>query len=293
MGHTTPHDVPRVGTFLVIGLIALMLAGGSCASMGDVIVDWLFDPQIYAGLVTLTLLEVVLGIDNLVFIAILAGRLPAEQQHRARQIGLALALITRLALLGSIAWIASLTQPLFTLFDHVVSWRDIVLCGGGLFLLYKGTAEIHRRLEGEVEETTARAATSFASVVTQIVILDIVFSLDSVITAVGMVDELWVMAAAIVIAVAIMLAAAKPLADFIERHPTVKMLALSFLLLIGMALVADGAGFHLPKEYIYAAIGFSIGVEVLNQIAARRRSTRGGRSQKQAAEVTAPVARGP
>ncbi len=237
--------------------------------------EWLADPQVWASFLTLTALEIVLGIDNLVFIAILAGRLPIERQHHARQAGLALALITRLALLASIAWIVSLTQPLFVLFGHVVSWRDIVLAAGGLFLLYKGTTEIHHRLEGGgLDETAARGAASFVRVVTQIVILDMVFSLDSVITAVGMASEFLVMAAAIVIAVAIMLAAAKPLADFIERHPTVKMLALSFLLLIGMTLIADGAGFHVPKGYIYAAIGFSITVEALNQMVARRRGTR-------------------
>jgi predicted tellurium resistance membrane protein TerC len=238
--------------------------------------DWLTDPQVYASLLTLTTLEIVLGIDNMVFIAILAGRLPVERQRRARQVGLALALITRLALLGSIAWIVGLTRPIVVLFGHGVSWRDIVLAAGGMFLLYKGTTEIHRRLEGGgPEETTARGGTSFAGIVAQIILLDIVFSLDSVITAVGMASEFLVMAAAIIIAVAIMLAAAAPLAAFIERHPTVKMLALSFLLLIGMALVADGAGFHVPKGYIYAAIGFSIAVEALNQIAARRRGPRG------------------
>ena len=237
--------------------------------------EWLTDPQVWASFLTLTALEIVLGIDNLVFIAILAGRLPMERQHQARQAGLALALISRLALLASIAWIVSLTQPLFVVFGHIVSWRDIVLAAGGLFLLYKGTTEIHHRLEGGgLDETAARGATSFARVVTQIVVLDMVFSLDSVITAVGMASEFWVMAAAIVIAVAIMLGAAKPLADFIERHPTVKMLALSFLLLIGMTLIADGAGFHVPKGYIYAAIGFSITVEALNQMVARRRGTR-------------------
>jgi predicted tellurium resistance membrane protein TerC len=240
--------------------------------------EWLFDLEIWASLLTLTALEIVLGIDNLVFIAILAGRLPAEQQDRARQIGLALALITRLGLLASIAWIIGLTQPLFDLFDHPVSWRDIVLVAGGLFLLYKGTREIHHTLEadgGDGEEPAYRRA-SFAGVVTQIMVLDIVFSLDSVITAVGMANTLWVMATAIIIAVAIMLAASGPLAEFVQRHPTVKMLALSFLMLIGMTLIADGAGLHVPKGYIYAAIGFSVGVEALNQLAARRRSRRGG-----------------
>jgi predicted tellurium resistance membrane protein TerC len=241
--------------------------------------DWITDPEIWASLLTLTVLEIVLGIDNLVFIAILAGRLPAEQQNRARQVGLALALITRLALLASITWIIGLTQPLFELFGHSVSWRDIVLIAGGLFLLYKGTREIHHALEGgspEGGEEHRDGRVSFTGVVTQIMVLDIVFSLDSVITAVGMANKLWVMATAIIIAVAIMLAASGLLADFVQRHPTVKMLALSFLMLIGMTLIADGAGLHVPKGYIYAAIGFSVGVEALNQLAAgRRRRSRG------------------
>lgn len=233
---------------------------------------WLLDAQIWASLLTLTALEIVLGIDNLVFLAILAGRLPAERQKRARQTGLALALITRLALLGSIVWIVGLTQPLFELFGRSISWRDIILIGGGFFLLYKGTREIHQRLEGEALRSDAgRAAASFGSVIVQIALLDIVFSLDSVITAVGMANEFWVMATAVVIAVLIMLAASGPVSAFVNRHPTVKMLALSFLLLIGMTLVADGAGFHVPKGYLYAAISFSVAVEALNQLAARRR----------------------
>jgi predicted tellurium resistance membrane protein TerC len=198
--------------------------------------------------------------------------LPPERQNRARQIGLALALITRLALLASITWIIGLTRPLFDLFGQPVSWRDIVLISGGLFLLYKGTREIHEGLEGEGQKQGAGSGrTSFAGVVAQIMLLDVVFSLDSVITAVGMANTLSVMATAIIIAVVIMLVASKPLADFVERHPTVKMLALSFLLLIGMTLIADGVGFHVPKGYIYAAIAFSVTVEALNQIAARRR----------------------
>jgi len=237
--------------------------------------DWLSDPQIWASLVTLTGLEIVLGIDNLVFIAILAGRLPAEQRASARQAGLALALVTRLALLASIAWIIGLTRPLFEVFGHAVSWRDIILVAGGFFLLYKGTREIHHRLEGDVPpEQAGGARAGFAGTVAQIMLLDIVFSLDSVITAVGMANHLWVMATAIVLAVVLMLAASGPLAAFVERHPTVKMLALSFLLLIGMTLVADGAGFHVPKGYIYAAIGFSVAVEALNQLAARGRRSR-------------------
>jgi predicted tellurium resistance membrane protein TerC len=238
---------------------------------------WLSDPQIWTSLLTLTALEIVLGIDNLMFITILAGRLPANRQKPARQTGLALAWVTRLALLGSIVWIVGLTQPpLFEVFGRAVSWRDLILIGGGLFLLYKGTREIHHRLEGDVLHEAATARTSFGAVILQIVLLDIVFSLDSVITAVGMANEFWVMAAAVIIAVFVMLGAAGPVAGFVNRHPTVKMLALSFLLLIGMTLVADGAGFDVPKAYIYAAIGFSAGVEALNQLAARRRRPRTG-----------------
>lgn len=238
--------------------------------------DGLIDPQIWTSLLTLTALEIVLGIDNLVFIAILTGRLPVSQRKTARRFGLALALIARLGLLASIAWIIGLTRPLFEVMGHPVAWRDIVLVGGGLFLLYKGTSEIHHRLEGSgLPVETPGGRTSFAGVVAQIIVLDLVFSLDSVITAVGMANALWVMATAIVIAVAIMFAASEPLAEFVERHPTVKMLALSFLLLIGMTLVADGTGFHVPKGYIYAAIGFSVAVEALNQLAGRRRPSHG------------------
>jgi predicted tellurium resistance membrane protein TerC len=232
--------------------------------------DWLTDPQIWASLVTLTALEIVLGIDNLVFITIVAGRLPQERQNPARRVGLGLALITRLALLASIVWIIGLSRPLFHFFGEPFSWRDIVLITGGFFLLYKGTSEIHHGLEGGEREKATDGRSSFLGVVAQIMLLDVVFSLDSVITAVGMANTLWVMATAIIVAVGIMLAASKPLGDFVERHPTVKMLALSFLLLIGMTLIADGAGFEVPKGYIYAAIGFSVAVEALNQFAARR-----------------------
>ncbi|WP_158818151.1 TerC family protein [Methylocapsa sp. S129] len=246
---------------------------------------WLSDPQIWASLFTLTALEIVLGIDNLVFVAILAGRLPPELRSRGRRVGLGLALVARLALLASIAWIIGLTAPLFELFGHAFSWRDIILIVGGFFLLYKGTTEIHHRLEGDdAHEEAGGKRGSFGRIVVQIMLLDMVFSLDSVITAVGMANEFWVMAAAIVVAVAIMLAAAGPLSVFIERHPTVKMLALSFLLLIGMTLVADGAGFEVPKGYVYAAIGFSIVIEALNQLAAGRRKKRPGGSASAASE---------
>ena len=232
--------------------------------------EWLADPQIWLSLLTLTTLEIVLGIDNLVFIAVLVEKLPKSQQATARRVGIALALITRLILLSAIAWIIGLTEPVITLFNHGFSWRDIILVAGGLFLLYKGTMEIHERLEGEEGEASARVQAAFAAVVIQIAILDIVFSLDSVITAVGMADHLWIMVTAVIIAVIIMLVASGPVSDFVARHPTVKMLALSFLLLIGMALVADGFGVHIPKGYIYAAMGFSVFVEVLNLLARRR-----------------------
>jgi predicted tellurium resistance membrane protein TerC len=250
--------------------------------------EFLADPQTWASLVTLTVLEIVLGVDNIVFVAILAGRLPPERRHRARQVGLMLALLTRLALLASIAAIMSLTKPLFVLFGHGLSWRDLVLIAGGFFLLYKGTREIHHQLEADGEEGPGGGRqASFAGVIVQIMLFDMIFSLDTVITAIGMADKLWVMATAIVIAVAIMLQAAGVLAAFIERHPTVRMLALSFLLLIGMTLIANGAGLEVPKGYIYAAIAFSIGVEALNQLAARRRRNHGKASppRPRAAEI--------
>jgi predicted tellurium resistance membrane protein TerC len=232
--------------------------------------EWVADPQIWLSLLTLTTLEIVLGIDNLVFIAVLVEKLPKHQQATARRVGIALALITRLLLLSAIAWIIGLTEPVIELFDHGFSWRDIILVAGGLFLLYKGTMEIHERLEGAEGEASAKVQAAFTAVVIQIAILDIVFSLDSVITAVGMADHLWIMVTAVIIAVIIMLVASGPVSDFVARHPTVKMLALSFLLLIGMALVADGFGVHIPKGYIYAAMGFSVFVEMLNLLARRR-----------------------
>jgi predicted tellurium resistance membrane protein TerC len=237
----------------------------------DAILPLLTDPDAWASFITLTVMEIVLGIDNLVFIAILAGRLPAHQQATARRIGLALALITRLALLAAIAWIIGLTYPLFTLFGHGFSWRDLILIVGGLFLVYKGTVEIHHRVEAADEEGhAARVRASLLGTVMQIMVLDIVFSLDSVITAVGMANHLPVMMAAVVVAVLVMLVSSGPLSAFIARHPTVKMLALAFLLLIGMALIADGFGAHVPKGYIYAAMAFSGVVESLNLLARRR-----------------------
>ena len=253
--------------------------------------EWITSPDIWASFITLAVLEIVLGIDNLVFIALLAGRLPPEQRAKARSIGLALALGTRLALLWSIVWIAHLTEPVFSVFDHTFSWRDLILIGGGGFLLFKGTREIHLRVDGvEEHHTMGKAAPSFAGIVSQIMVLDIVFSLDSVITAVGIADHIGVMVAAIVVAMAVMLVAAGPLSSFIERHASVKMLALSFLLLIGMVLVADGFQFHVPRGYVYAAMGFSILVETLNLLAAQRRTARNrlisGQQPKQADETS-------
>ena len=217
-----------------------------------------------AALVTLTVLEVVLGIDNVIFISILAGKLPAADQERARRVGLMGAMVMRILLLMSIAWIVRLTQPLFTVLNHAFSGRDLILALGGLFLIYKATHEIHDRLEGEEGEVSARVAPTFAAVIGQIMLLDIVFSLDSVITAVGMADDLAIMITAVVIAVGIMMFSAGAVSGFVERHPTVKVLALSFLLLIGCSLIADGFGVHIPKGYIYFAMGFSVFVEAIN-----------------------------
>ena len=237
--------------------------------------EWLVDPHVWLSLLTLTALEIVLGIDNVLFIAVLVERLQRERRRAARRMGLGLALVTRLLLLAAIGWIIGLTAPAFRALGRPISWRDVVLILGGLFLLYKATAEIHAALEGEErEEAPARLRATFAAVVAQIGVLDIVFSLDSVITAVGMVEELWIMATAIILAMIVMLAASGPISAFVSRHPTVKMLALSFLLLIGMTLVADGFGFHIPKGYIYAAMGFAVLVEGLNLAARRRRARR-------------------
>lgn len=236
--------------------------------------EWLIDPQVWAGLLTLTALEVVLGIDNLVFIAVLVARVRPEQQALARRLGLSLALVTRLILLAGISWIIHLTVPLFAIAGHGFSWRDLILIAGGLFLVFKGTTEIHQRVEGGPHPHERTAHAGLLGIVLQIAVLDIVFSLDSVITAVGMVSHLPVMVAGVIIAMSVMLLAAGPTTAFVERHPTVKMLVFSFLLLIGMTLLADGFGMHVPKGYIYAAIGFSAGVELLNQLAARRRRSR-------------------
>jgi predicted tellurium resistance membrane protein TerC len=224
----------------------------------------LADPQVWIALVTLTVLEIVLGIDNIVFISILAGKLPAGSQERARKIGLMLAMVTRVLLLCSLAWMIKLTDPLFSIFGHEFSGRDLILLGGGMFLLAKSTHEIHDKLEGAAHEGKPRVAASFGAVIVQILLLDVVFSLDSVITAIGMANQLWVMIAAVVLAVFFMLAASGTISRFVDRHPTIKMLALSFLLLIGVALVGEGFGTHIPKGYIYFAMAFSVFVEMLN-----------------------------
>jgi predicted tellurium resistance membrane protein TerC len=226
--------------------------------------DAFLTPDGLIALVTLTFLEIVLGVDNVIFISILAGKLPGDQQQRARQTGLLAAMAMRILLLFSIAWIVRLTAPLFTVASQEISGRDLILMGGGLFLLAKATLEIHERLEGEEGHSSARVAPSFGAVIFQIMLLDIVFSLDSVITAVGMADELSIMVAAVVISVAIMMVSAKPISDFVSRHPTVKVLALSFLLLIGLSLVGESLEMHIPKGYIYFAMGFSVFVEMIN-----------------------------
>ena len=232
---------------------------------------WLTSPEAWIALLTLTALEIVLGIDNIVFISILAGRLPEAQQARARSLGLTVAMGTRILLLLSITWIMRLTQPLFAIVGHDFSGRDLILITGGLFLLWKSTHEIHEKLEGDEGHQDPRGRATFSSVLIQIALLDIVFSLDSVITAVGMARHVGVMIAAIVIAVGVMLIAAGGISAFVHRHPTIKMLALAFLLLIGVTLMADGLGQHIPKGYVYFAMGFSVLVESLNLRAARKR----------------------
>jgi predicted tellurium resistance membrane protein TerC len=234
------------------------------------LLGWVYEPQAWVGLLTLTLLEIVLGIDNIVFISILSGKLPVHLQSRSRRVGLLAAMITRILLLVTLAWIIGLTAPLFTVWGHEFSGKDLILIVGGLFLLAKSTFEIHERLEGEEHGKAKAAAASFAAVIVQIMLLDIVFSLDSVITAVGMVRQLPVMILAVMIAVGIMMVFADPVSRFVDAHPTVKMLALSFLLLIGLTLVADGLGTHISKGYVYFAMGFSIFVEMLNLKARKR-----------------------
>jgi len=235
--------------------------------------EWLLDPQAWIALVTLTALEIVLGVDNIIFISIVVGRLPEAQRPLARTLGLGFAMFTRIALLLSLVWVMTLTEPLFSIIGREISGRDLILIGGGLFLLWKSVHEIHNALEGEEEEHAAAAMRAgFAAVIVQIAIIDIVFSLDSVITAVGMVEQVPIMVIAIVAAVGVMMFAAGPIGEFVDRHPTVKMLALSFLILVGVALIAQGWDYHIPKGYIYFAMAFSVGVEVLNiRMRSRRR----------------------
>lgn len=237
--------------------------------------ELLSDPAVWASFLTLVVLEIVLGVDNVIFISITASRLPEQQRRSARLLGLTLALVMRVLLLFSIAWIASLTAPVFTLFEQTFSWRDMILLAGGLFLIYKAATEIFAEVEGEEHETSVASAT-FTVVIAQIVVLDMVFSLDSVITAVGIAEHLEVMIAAVVIAIVVMMAAAEPIAKFVEDHPSTKMLALAFLVMVGMALVADGFGVHMQRGFIYAAMVFAGAVEGLNLMRAKRRRARRG-----------------
>ncbi len=237
--------------------------------------DWIFNAEIWASFLTLSVLEIVLGIDNIIILSIICRRLPANKQARARLIGLALALVMRVILLACIAWLSRLNTTVFSLLGQDISWRDLVLFGGGLFLLWKATTEIHAEMEGADEKEISPKANLMFLVISQIVMIDLVFSLDSIFTAVGVAEHLPVMVAAIVIAILIMLFASGPVSDFVNAHPTVKMLALSFLILVGVLLIADGFSFHIPRSYLYFGIGFSLSVETLNLIASDRRKKRG------------------
>jgi predicted tellurium resistance membrane protein TerC len=237
--------------------------------------ELLSDPNAWAAFATLTVMEIVLGIDNIVFISVLVARLPAEQAHRARRLGLGLALVFRIALLAVRTWIIGLSEPLFSAFGHAFSWKDLILIAGGVFLIYKATTEMHAEIEEPHEPQLAQAASNaFSAIIVQIIIIDMVFSIDSIITAVGMAQQIEVMVAAVIVAVGIMFVASGPIAGFVARHPTTKMLALAFLLLIGVSLVADGAGFHIEKGYIYAAMGFSVLVEGDNIFSKQRKLAR-------------------
>ncbi len=253
--------------------------------------ELLLDPNAWIAFVTLSVLEIVLGIDNIIFISVLVARLPRSQQPIARQVGLGLAMVMRILLLLSIAWVMGLTEPLFTVLDYTVSWRDLILFGGGLFLIAKSTLEIHTSLEGEVEHHAAGGGVSFLGIVMQIGLIDIIFSLDSVITAVGLVDEVPVMIAAVVVAVLVMMVAAGPISDFVDRHPTMKMLALSFLVLVGFALVGEALGLHIPKGYLYFAMAFSFLVEMLN-LRMRKKAAEPVKLRKTVAADTASEASG-
>jgi len=235
-------------------------------------IELLFDPNAWFAFLTLTVMEIVLGIDNIVFISVIVSRLPSEQARRARQVGLTLALVFRILLLLALTWLIGLTEPVFVVLGEPVSWRDIILATGGLFLLYKATSEIHSEFEAETTEEKARhdSGKAFSVIIGQIILIDMVFSIDSIVTAIGMAEHVEIMIAAVLVAVAVMYVASGPVADFVKRHPTTKMLALSFLILIGVSLVADGLGFHIPRGYIYFAMAFSALVEMVN-IGARRR----------------------
>jgi predicted tellurium resistance membrane protein TerC len=250
--------------------------------------ELLADPNVWAAFLTLTAMEIVLGIDNIVFISVLVSRLPKEQADRARKIGLTLALVFRIMLLLVISWIVSLTQPAFALFGFEPSWKDLILIVGGAFLIYKATHEMHAELDEPHEHADSlktQATMAYAAILGQIVIIDAVFSVDSIITAVGMVDQVEIMIAAVIVAVGVMFVASGPVADFVAKHPTTKMLALAFLLLIGTSLVADGFGFHIPKGYLYSAMGFSVLVEAINIIAKERRNRKGAVAQTQTAVI--------
>ena len=239
--------------------------------------ELLSDPNAWIAFGTLTVMEIVLGIDNIVFISVLVSRLPKEQADRARKLGLALALIFRILLLLVISWVISLTQPAVTIFDLALSWKDLILIAGGAFLVYKATHEMHAAIEEPHEDDLAKKATAaFAAIIGQIIVIDMVFSIDSIVTAVGMADDVEVMIAAVIVAVGVMFVASGPVARFVSEHPTTKMLALAFLLLIGVSLVADGLGFHIPKGYIYAAMAFSVLVEAINIFASKRKRTHAG-----------------
>jgi predicted tellurium resistance membrane protein TerC len=247
----------------------------------------LFSPESWIALVTLVALEIILGIDNVVFLSVLVSRIPPRQATRARQIGLALALVFRIVLLAALVWLIGLTQPVVTVAHHAYSWRDVILIAGGAFLIAKATHEIHQEVEARDDEAAGAASNAFAWVIVQIVVIDLVFSLDSIITAIGMVQDLAIMVAAVVIACAIMYVASGPVAGFVARHPTTKMLALAFLVLIGVALVADGFAFHIPRGYIYFAIAFSLAVEAFNIMARRNRA------RSRAASKTGTAQEGP
>jgi predicted tellurium resistance membrane protein TerC len=235
--------------------------------------ELLYDPNVWASFITLTIMELVLGIDNIVFISVIVNKLPAEQAERARRIGLLLALVFRIILLVFLTWIIGLQSELFQVVGHSVSWRDIILFAGGVFLIYKATAEIHEEFEGETDEVAAQrlSVATFSTIIGQIILIDLVFSVDSIVTAIGMAQHVEVMIAAVIVAVGVMYVAAGTVSSFIKRHPTTKMLALAFLMLIGVSLVADGMGFHIPRGYIYAAMGFSVCVEAINIMLGRKK----------------------